>query len=338
MLEGFIPKKQLKEMENIQGLKILIYGDSGSGKSVSALMFPKLVYIDTEAKAGVYLDDKEYGSNVEYFLATNDQKDFIKSLASVIKTNPQDINTIVIDSETNILENLSLIYLKVEKNRTRKNLKKENPNISEEDMELALDDVALNMRSYGHVGNANKDYKSLKTTISAMGINMITIAHNKEIKDKNNITVDTVPNIYKGGFYDYDIVIETKLVKDLGTLQMKHIAIIKKDTTRTFKLGEQIDYTDNPKFLYEAFQSELSTKSNVQDNYKIIDDMVQKIEEKENQGDLLIKKSEEFKALYNKAKKEEQEEVKKIMKEKNIKKINEISDVETLDMLIEMLR
>ena len=299
------------------------------------MTFPHIAYIDTESKIGVYLDKEKYNKNIDYLLTTNNPKEFIESLSEIIKTeNHGGVQTVVIDSITNIIESLNIVYLELEKKRTRDRIKKEKPQISNDELDMLLNDVALNVRSYGHINNSNKILKSLQMILSNLGINIVVIAHNKEIKDKNNITIDIMPDVAKNGDYIYDVIIETKIRKNLATLEMEHIAIIKKDTTETFTLGQEINYTNNSDLILKKIEHKLS-KSVINEensNYKLLDGLVDEMKEKQDNREELNELYEEFKNKYLET--EDKTRIKKVLKEYNIEKISDVKEIKTVKEIL----
>ena len=63
-----------KPSENKAGIKFLVYGKTGSGKSVFGLSFPKSVAIDTENGLTFY-EGKDVGKNLIGILNTQSHKD-----------------------------------------------------------------------------------------------------------------------------------------------------------------------------------------------------------------------------------------------------------------------
>lgn len=91
-------------------LKLLLWGDSGTGKTTLALQFPKPVVIDLEGSSDLYGDKFVFD-----VLRANDPDDVMKSIDWLL-TNKHDYSTLVIDPITIYWESLqkkwSDIFLK----------------------------------------------------------------------------------------------------------------------------------------------------------------------------------------------------------------------------------
>ena len=97
-------------------LKMLVYGDSGVGKTVTALSFPKPAVIDTE-RGTTYYGDK-FAFDV---LPTTSWHETIKNLEALVK-DPNGYKTLVIDPFSILYDDLQEKHLK------RQIVKSGNPN------------------------------------------------------------------------------------------------------------------------------------------------------------------------------------------------------------------
>ena len=74
-----------KKMQRQQGLKILAYGADTTGKSVFALSFPKIAYVDTESKIGVYENNPKCNKSLEDIADTVNYYEVLGLTEQVIK-------------------------------------------------------------------------------------------------------------------------------------------------------------------------------------------------------------------------------------------------------------
>lgn len=219
-----------KPMQRQQGLKILGYGEDGSGKSWTALTFPKLAIVDTESKLGVYENNPEKNQNILGIADTVNYYDVIELMEEVVG-NPKTYSTFVIDSETNLYDSMQVSMMEVEENRAKKKKK-------------SVDDATVSKRGWGKVKLNNSRLKNLKAQMSANGVTIISIAHKKDIFqeiDGKQIKIGEMPELKKGSKHDYDVVLRFFKKKDIATGEYRFYAEVEKDTTLTYKIGTQLE-------------------------------------------------------------------------------------------------
>lgn len=241
-----------KPMQRKQGLKILMYGVDGSGKSWTALTFPRLAIIDTESKLGVYENNPEKNQNILGISDTVNYYDVIDLMEEVV-ANPKTYSTFVIDSETNLYDSMQVAMMEVEESRAKKKGK-------------SVDDATVSMRGWGKVKLNNARLKNLRAQMSANGITMISIAHKKDIFEEINgkqVKIDEIPDLRKGSKHDYDVVLRFFKKKDIATGEYKFFAEVEKDTTLTYKMGTQLENVsyDNWREYIERNQKGETVKS-----------------------------------------------------------------------------
>lgn len=241
-----------KPMQRKQGLKILMYGVDGSGKSWTALTFPRLAIVDTESKLGVYENNPEKNQNILGISDTVNYYDVIDLMEEVV-ANPKTYSTFVIDSETNLYDSMQVAMMEVEESRAKKKGK-------------SADDATVSMRGWGKVKLNNARLKNLRAQMSANGITMISIAHKKDIFEEINgkqVKIDEIPDLRKGSKHDYDVVLRFFKKKDIATGEYKFFAEVEKDTTLTYKMGTQLENVsyDNWKEYIERNQKGETVKS-----------------------------------------------------------------------------
>lgn len=218
-----------KKVEEVKSaLKVLVFGSTGVGKTLFALSFPDIVAIDSEAGMTHYRN--KYKS-LKYILESTSAVDVEEALDEI--EDMDDIKTFVLDSETKIYENMQHSALALAEKRARK---------KGQDVE----DSNISQREWGKIRLLNKKMQSSKTMLSSKGVNIVSVAQEKELKEKkgeNWVVVGYAPDTAKGFEYDYDIVVRlyTQETKD-GT---KYFAKVIKDRTQTYKKNDVIE---NPSF------------------------------------------------------------------------------------------
>lgn len=218
-----------KKVEEVKSaLKVLVFGATGVGKTLFALSFPDIVAIDSEAGMTHYRN--KYKS-LKYILESTSAVDVEEALDEI--EDMDDIKTLVLDSETKIYENMQHSALALAEKRARK---------KGQDVE----DSNISQREWGKIKLLNKKMQSSKTMLSSKGVNIVSVAQEKELKEKkgeNWVVVGYAPDTAKGFEYDYDIVVRlyTQETKD-GT---KYFAKVIKDRTQTYKKNDVIE---NPSF------------------------------------------------------------------------------------------
>jgi len=197
-------------------LKLFIYGETGTGKTVTALHFPSVALIDTEKGTD------HYGEFFDFHrIQTSDPKVVLESIESLLK-DPGDFKTLVIDPFTNIYDRIQDDFLR------KLRIKSGDP---EQDL-------------------LPKDYKFIKNAIKhiikkllALDMNIIVTSQSKALYSSDNQEfmklLGNQPDSPKQLPYMFDVVLELK--KESG----KHMAIVDKD--RTNKLPPKFE------FKYESF-------------------------------------------------------------------------------------
>lgn len=218
------------------GLKVLVTGQTGAGKSIFGLSFPKSAILDSEAGIALYEGDSVYGANivaVNNTMSVADMEESFEEVEEMVEENPDEINTLIIDSETKFYQNLQHSALEVEEKRARRNAKD-------------IMDTNLSVRSWGRIKQVATKLQNLKIDLSAKGINVISVSQVDDIKQKvgeNFVKVGEKPVMAKNAEYDYDIIINLIKVEEKG--EIKYKGEIKKDRTNVTKAGMVVD---NPSY------------------------------------------------------------------------------------------
>ena len=210
------------------GLKLLAYGDSGTGKTTLALSFPAIAAIDSESGMSHY----EGNHNIIMIANTSSVYD-VEDAIGEIEDNIDTIKTLVVDSETKVYDSMQTSAMEVEERRARKKGGE-------------VEDSVISVRGHGRIKLLNKRIQNLKIALSSKGINIVSIAQMDEIKEKrgeNFVKVGEKPVMAKGVQYDYDIVL--KLFTESTAKGEVYKGIIEKDRTSVYKKG---DIIENPSY------------------------------------------------------------------------------------------
>lgn len=219
------------------GLKVLVTGQTGSGKSVFGLSFPKIAALDSEAGLALYEGDSVYGANivaVNNTMSVADMEEAFEEVEEMIEDDPNEVNTLVIDSETKFYQNLQHSALEVEEKRARRKGGE-------------IMDTNLSVRSWGRIKQVSTKLQNLKIDLSAKGIHVISVSQVDDVKEKKGeqfVKVGEKPVMAKNAEYDYDIIINM-VSEDDGKGGKKYKGEIKKDRTNVTKAGMVID---NPSY------------------------------------------------------------------------------------------
>ena len=224
-----------------KGMKILIYGESGSGKTVFALSFPKSIVVDSEDGYSWY-EGTERTRNVVGILDSQSYDDLENLMDELDDANDEEFSSLVIDSETKVYENIKEALQNVEETRAARKGRD-------------VLDANLSMRSYGKIGQLSGRLQNAKLRLASQGINIISVAQAAdEMEDAGNgqrVKVGEKPNMDKRARFDYDVVIR------LFTKDNKYYGEIEKDRLEVFERG---DIVENPS--YQNWARRLESKDN----------------------------------------------------------------------------
>ena len=224
-----------------KGLKMLVWGESGVGKSVFSLSFPNSLVLDSEDGIGWY-EGTEYGKNIKGVVDTQSFNDLDDVINDMIKGRlPEGIETLIIDSETKFYENIVEALMKIEEKRAARNGRD-------------VLDANLSQRSWGQIKNKAKALQNLKIQLASKGINVVSVAQSKDVLtdmgNGNRVKTGETPNMQKLTEFDYDVNIQ--LTVENG----KRYAHVLKD--RTYSPYDQGDKIENPS--YDNWKDALTSK------------------------------------------------------------------------------
>ena len=235
-----------KAEERKMAVKVLGYGATNSGKSTFGLSFPKIVAIDTEDGLAHY----EGNPNLKYVLTSSSAEEVEEGIEEIEDELIDEVETFMLDSETKVYENQQHSALNLaEKRASRKGQNSEDANLSQ--------------REWGKIKMVAKRIKAGQIRLSSKGLNVVSIAQEKPIKQKqgeNWITVGYAPDAPKGIEYDFDIVLRFYTEESPVDGSIKYFAKVDKDRTGVYKKGAIIE---NPSYenWKEYFESKSGGKS-----------------------------------------------------------------------------
>ena len=213
-------------------LKILGFGDSGTGKTTFALTFPKSVIVDSETGYDFY----KTNPNISLMATTNSIYDLEEILDEVEELIEKDkIGTFTTDSISKFYANLQYVYQDLVEKRARRKGQD-------------VDDAGLSQREWAKIKTTLKRINDTKLMMASKGINIVDIAQQKDLQEKRGdsfVKVGVAPDYVKNANYDYDIILNMYTEEDKKTGETHYYAKVLKDRTQKYKKNEIIE---NPSF------------------------------------------------------------------------------------------
>ena len=232
------------------GGKFLIYGESGTSKSTTAITFPNIAAIDSETGLGFYegqdikLNNGNTYNNIKLIDSTSDLDTLEEHLDNFSSggMDKEGIETLVIDSETKFYNAMQIGCQEVEERRARRQGK-------------SVDDANLSIRSWGRIKMINMRLQQAKIDLSSRGWHIVSVAqgeHKYEGEGDKRKSIGIFPQMHKSVGFDYDVILQT--YTELKDGEMRYYAKVIKDRTSVFRVGEIIE---NPCYDYwkEYFDS-----------------------------------------------------------------------------------
>ena len=256
-----------KKPEEVKsGLKFLIYGATGTGKTWFALSFPEIVGIDTEDGWARYVQ-KPIGKNIKHILTSSSATDLEDALDEIEDELIDSVKTFVLDSYTKIYENQQFALQSLAEKRQRRKGQSD-------------EDVGMSVRDWGKLKLNTKRIQATQLMLASKGINIVNVAQEADIKEKrgeNWVVVGHKPDISKGVEFDYDVVLRFITEDDKKNKTVNYKAEVLKDRTGTFK---KYDIIDNPTFSLwgDAYEQTMSAKESTVNFKKDIDKDIAKEE------------------------------------------------------------
>lgn len=199
-------------------LKMYIYGESGTGKTVTSLHFPNPLVIDTEGGTD------HYAKFFKFYREKTSDPQQVKNLIDDLIEDPQGIKTLVIDPFSVIYDNILL------RHESRMKVKSGNPNYT------------LQPADYKFI---RAEVKGLVLRMLSLDMNIIVTARSATEYSKEEFMkiVGTKAEGPKDLPYMFDIVLE------LTNVDGKFIANVKKDRTNTLPPTFEFSYESFVKHL-----------------------------------------------------------------------------------------
>ena len=319
-----------KSAANKIGGKFLVYGATGTGKSLFGLTFPDSIAIDSEAGLAHYegvpvsLNNGNTYNNLKFVDTTSDLDTLEEDLEDFVDIAEENkCQTLIVDSESKIYAGLQVAANEVEEKRARRKGKDAN-------------DVNISVLSWGRIKLINMRLQQTKIDLSSKGYHIVSVAQEQEIKDEDGKKIlGYKPDCYKTLPYDYDIVCRFFNKKESDGIH--YYAEIIKDRTNVTKVG---DVVENP--CYDIWKEYFDSRSGLivsETSYK--KDMATSTESMEDKAEKSEVLATEFKEVLKSLKdnKDALLAVNKLMKEKNVSlKTLEIQSPETLTELIDFAK
>lgn len=193
-------------------LKMLVYGESGTGKTVTSLSFPSPFVIDGEKGTDHY--GRFFNFNV---LQTTDPVKLKEAINELLE-DPSNAKTFVIDPLTVFIEKITANHL------SRLKAKTGNVNYS------------LQPKDYAPI---KSEVKNIIDSLLALDMNIIVTARSSTLYSQEEFMkiMGTKPDVSKEVPYLFDVVLELKR----GKTKDEFIARVEKDRTNT--LPEEFPYS-----------------------------------------------------------------------------------------------
>lgn len=202
-------------------LKMYIYGDTGTGKTVTSLHFPNPAIIDTERGS------EHYGEQFKFFRLDTAEPHGIHTALDELLKDPGEFKTLIIDSFSNVWDKIQDIQL------SRMKVKTGNPNYVIQPIDYK---------------SMNAEVRGIVHKLLALDLNIIVTAKSKLLysTDKSEFmqVIGTQPDGPKGLPYMFDTVLE--LTK---TDEGQRKAITHKDRTNSLPAEFEFTYQEMVKYL-----------------------------------------------------------------------------------------
>ena len=224
------------------GLKVLLMGEQGTGKTITALSFPKIAALDGENGMSLY-EGTEDGKNLVLIDNTQSYLELEDSI-DYVEDNYEDdgVETLIIDSETKFYENIKETIMDVEEKRAKRKGRD-------------VLDTNLSIRSWGKIGQIADKLQNLKIDLSSKGVHVVSISQISDVKEKQGdsfVVTGYKSEMRKGAEYDYDIVLKT-YTEEQPDGSYKYLAEVLKDRSKVFNRG---DIIENPR--YELWEDRIA--------------------------------------------------------------------------------
>lgn len=208
------------------GLKVLIYGNTGSGKSYFGLTAPNSYAIDTESGllwyegVDIEIAGKTY-NNLKMINTTQSLDELEEDLDDLLEGNLEGIETLIIDSMTRFHDAITLSCLADAEAKAKKKGK-------EPDTRGA----------YGQVKRITTKLQLAIITASAKGIHIIEVCQEKQVEDENTKVKSIIPACHSMCPYDADTILHFYTKVNPKTKEIEYFAETLKDRSGATKKGD----------------------------------------------------------------------------------------------------
>lgn len=219
MIEKLFVKPEPKDLR----LKMYIYGDTGTGKTVTSLQFPDPAVVDTQKGTDYYREDFDFK-----LLTAKDPSDpdIIEHVIDELIENPAGFKTFVVDSMTDVWDKMVQKRLRYQRDQTG--------------------DPHYEMQP-GDWGFLKSKVKYFVHKLLALDMNIIATAESTNEYDNTDgdlKVIGTKPDGHKKIPYIFDVVLELT-TDDEG----RHWAHVKKDRTNTLPSDFEFTYKSFVKYV-----------------------------------------------------------------------------------------
>jgi hypothetical protein len=311
-----------KPEEVKSGLKFLIYGATGTGKTWFALSFPEIIGVDTEDGWARYIQ-KPIGKNIKGILTSSSASDLEEALDEIDEELVGTFKTFALDSYTKIYENQQFALQSLAEKRQRRK-------------GGDIEDVGMSVRDWGKLKLNTKRIQATQLMLASKGVNIVNIAQEADIKEKKGdqfVVVGHKPDLSKGVEFDYDVVLRFITEEDKKNKKVSYKAEVLKDRTGTFK---KYDVVESPIFdmWSDTYKETMSAKESVVNfNNDINKDINKEATESASTTEIV----DEIKSFLKSANAEQKAKIVKAMKtmELNVKDLAS-NDIEKLKEILDL--
>ena len=223
-------------------IKLLLYGDWGTGKTVVGLSFPRVALIDTEGSADLYGPGRQvhWGTVPEYdVLRTKSFEEILDALDAIKADAGRNWQTLIIDPATVVWQVLQDAGQLAAETRASQRGNYDASN------------VALTQRDWGTI--KRKLYRAMIDMVN-LPVNVILTAHLKDVTEQRGsgqnmtaVKVGEKPDAEKKTPYWFDVVVKMETRKDAQG-ETTHGGVIEKDRSGLFRVGQWV-----PNLQYSHF-------------------------------------------------------------------------------------
>ena len=326
-------QKKEEVLSHIGG-KVLIFGNSFTGKSTVAGTFPRINLLDSEDGQTYYIAENENILNVMRTVSASETQEALNELND--EEFISEFDSVVIDSGTKLYENMQAAAYEVVEDRAAIQKRK--------GKDINVDDLALSVRDWGHIKRWNQQLKTSYILLSSLGKWIVEVAHQKDINrdatpDEKKRGIDRVKigetaDLAKKAEYDFDIIIQT-YIEEAKDGSIRYFGKIIKDRTKVTKKG---DILENPSFETWRSKWESTRKygnENVVDLSSSIKKDVEKMKIDDNKLDNVKK---EFKTLMKQLDKSKQASVMKKCQEYEITNPLTCEDLSIMEEMLKFIK